>query len=262
MIPLYELKSIYSKRRLDINVDGIKFQIILEYKYFYTYLKLKLIRSSLPKNVLTIAVGVNVTANIWSDWRQPKKKEILYDVYQDTDEQDIVSMRDDHDAKDRIDEIELEFGIEISKIKYFYMNIHSNMKWNLNLNELKKMNESVERIAHKIRGWSVEIFIDDTNGKRKLRVNPDTFPLNIIQLTIEYNVVINGRESSSKNDINIRMNGTKNISKYGYNLCDLTKDVCFDSYCVTLDMKITKIICRGCVGVYLEEAIWSKYGFV
>ena len=38
-------------------------------------------------------------------------------------------------------------------------------------------------------------------------------------------------------------------------------DISFDRYCVKLDIRMSNIICRECVDVYLEKRMWRKYGF-
>ena len=113
----------YSKRKCDINIDGIQLQLLLVYKWFDTYLELKLIRSSVPKDALTISVHVKTSGNVWRDCDEQKQKELLFDVYKDIDEKvitavDVGNKYDDIHARKDMNAIELAIEIEILKIEY------------------------------------------------------------------------------------------------------------------------------------------------
>ena len=86
--------------------------------------------------------------------------------------------------------------------------------------------------------------------------------MSIVGFTVEYNLAIHGIKSTLNNDININLNGIQNITKYGFTLGELADDLLFDGLCIELEISIMKIYCGNCEGVYLDQEMWSKYGFV
>lgn len=249
-----------------ITINNIKFQLNLikqhvHYSYGGTmqYFNLCIDQSSLPKDILnlTVILEINDNCNIYPK-KEPKQIKLYFNTAQNKFEEEIFSIKSSQCTKT----LDIEFIFNIIDIEYHEMNIESWSIWNLDENELRKLNDMEPDIYHQSEDWML-VLLDNGVGIKGLSIIPMSLPPNVTELKVEYNLLIELKTDDDEDD-DLRINGIKKFDK-DMNMkrdFELFLTECYIECKISMKMTIVEIYCSNSDQQVLDRSAWSDYGFV
>ena len=247
------------------NVEGVQFQLTMEYRESLEIARfyLKLEKSSLLKNTLSVDVSIDAKNNLYFQQESPA---LHFDVAEHKYKHKIFESY--NFTLDDCSPISYQFTVHIVDIKYHTMKIKSQWKWKLSLKDLRTFNQATDGINYENNNIKLLLYPNNGDGLAGLGAEITWLPVGIMELKIQYNLRIKAK-GSGIDDLDIDVDGKENLNNFGRWLYQWPNSLQFPhavywEFCVKMEMEIVEVHSDSIHDLYsnVEESLWREYGFI